>query len=86
MNIYALYVNNVSVAVDMDWLPPTNEYFMRISENDVTVYSSTDQPIEKRTYEEYMTVLNNRRIRLPSLWLRAWKDMGCKDCMPVVTS
>lgn len=86
MIIYALYRNNVSTAVCMDWLSESQEYSMRIAEDDEWIYSSLDQPAELRTYEANIAVLKSLCIRLPSLYLHSWKNMGCKGYGAVVRS
>lgn len=77
MHIYAVYVNDISHAVVMDWLTSTHEYFMSITTDDgESLYSSLNESTKFSSLDKYMAILQSFGIYLPDRWVTAWGNMS----------
>lgn len=77
MYIYAVYVNEISHAVVMDWITNTQEYFMSITTDDgECLYSSLSEPMKLISLDKYMAILQSFGIYLPDRLIAAWGNMS----------
>ena len=78
MHIHAVYVNDISHTVVMNWLTQTHEYFMSITTEDgECLYSSLNEPTKLSSLDEYKAILQSFGIYLPDRWVAAWGNMSC---------
>ena len=77
MYICAVYVNEISHAVVMDWITNTQEYFMSITTEDgECLYSSLNEPTKFSSLDEYKAILQSFGIYLPDRCVAAWGNMS----------
>jgi hypothetical protein len=77
MYICAVYVNEISYAVVMDWITNTQEYFMSITTDDgECLYSSLSEPIKLISLDKYIAILQSFGIYLPDRLIAAWGNMS----------
>ena len=77
MYICAVYVNEISHAVVMDWITNTQEYFMSITTDDgECLYSSLREPMKLISLDKYIAILQSFGIYLPDRLIAAWGNMS----------
>jgi len=77
MHIHAVYVNDISHAVVMNWQTQTHEYFKSITTEDgESLSSSLNEPTKLSSLDEYKAILQSFGIYLPDRWVAAWGNMS----------